>query len=260
MRVSGEAYFLINVWMDFLSLYLAGALMRLPVRGGRYLLAAVLGGAYALVAWEAPFLRSLPALMLSAAVMALIAFGRDCLRPLPVLLGAGFLLAGSAGYLMDWGVPCLWILLLALAFCLLLSRVFRKNALAGGGKYQLLIRHRGRQLALPALRDSGNLLCDPVSALPVIIAPQRLLAPLIPGGVQTRDLSTLPPGWRLIRIETAGGERTLMAFHPEVLQLQGRRGARRIDAMLALSDFAETRALLPEAFFDQKEEGNHASL
>ena len=34
MQINGEAYFFINVWMNYLSLYLAGALCRLRIKKG----------------------------------------------------------------------------------------------------------------------------------------------------------------------------------------------------------------------------------
>ena len=252
MQVNGEAYFLINVWMNFLSLYLAGALCRRRIQGKKCLIAAALGGIYALLAWEFPLFRALPFLVCTSWLMALLAFGRHFSRPLPLLLGAGFLLSGVSSYLMEHSITGPWLLLSAGAFSLLIIHAFRRFHVSGQGKKRLMIFHRGKQISLPAFRDSGNLLSDPITALPVIVAPISLLTPLLPPGINPRDLSTLPPGFHLIPIQTAGGKRTLMAFHPENIQLLMGNSACFIDAMIAHSDFSENRALLPEAIFHQE--------
>ncbi len=259
MQVNGEAYFFINVWMNFLSLYLAGTLCRLRIRQGRCLVSALLGGLYALLAWEIPFLRQLPFLCLIAFFMVLLAFPRDFLRPFPMLFFSAFLLSGISGYLMENSVSCLWILFFSAVFSLWISRIFRRGMIRPRNGLRLLICHHGKSVSIPAFRDSGNLLSEPITGLPVIVAPHSRLAHILPQSIRPQDLSTLPVGWRLISIETAGGKKTLMAFHPDRLQLQGKNALHSLDALIALSDFAEKRALLPEAIFHQEEEKN-ASL
>ena len=49
MRVNGEIFFLINGWMNYLSLLLAARLGRVRLRRG--LLSSVLGSGYTLAAW-----------------------------------------------------------------------------------------------------------------------------------------------------------------------------------------------------------------
>lgn len=259
MQVSGEAYFFINVWMNFLSLCLAGTLCRLRLRPKKCLAAAVLGGGYALAAWFLPPWIQFPLLVAMALFMARIAFGRFFLPPLPFLFGAGFLLAGICQYGMEGGLSSPLLLLSAALFTLLICRLFRRGCIPGPPGLRLVIAQGGKRLSLPAFRDSGNLLSDPVTALPVIVAPLSLLQPLLPGEIRPGDLTTLPPSFRLLSIETAAGKKTLMAFHPDFLQLQMKNQRFRLDALIALSDFSEKRALLPEAIFYREEEKN-ASL
>ena len=116
-----------------------------------------------------------------------------------------------------------------------------------------------QSVQVPALRDSGNLLRDGATGLPVIVAPEALLRPLLPAGVRSADLSTLPPGWHLTRARTAAGSACLMCFFPDNLTLSQGRRSHRVQAAVALSDFSSPRALLPEAIFSQ-EGKDHASL
>ena len=259
MQINGEAYFFINVWMNYLSLYLAGALCRLRIKKGRCLASAVLGGCYALLFWEFSFFRLPPVFCCVSFLMAALTFRRHFLRPLPIVFAAAFLLSGFSRFLMENSVSCLWILFLAAAAALHLSRRFRQGNFRPQGNLKLWIFYRERQICLPAFRDSGNLLSDPLTALPVIVAPYALLAPLLPENIQPQDLSTMPAGFHLIPIQTAGGEKTLMAFHPDHLQLRQGASLHPLDAIIALSNFAEKRALLPEAIFHQ-EENQYASL
>ena len=90
MRVYGEAFFLMNGWMDYLCLMLTASLGRRRFRPGRALLAAGLGAGYALIAWMGgAWLRGVPALAAAALGMTSIAFGRGGLRLWPLTGAAG---------------------------------------------------------------------------------------------------------------------------------------------------------------------------
>ena len=260
MRVNGEVYFLLNGWMDMLCLLLAARFAKAPVRLRRMLPAAALGALYAVLAWmggslwRSPFMGALAGLM-----MALLALGRAGWRAFPGLLAAGFLLAGLCRYLTERGAPLWPVLLLLTAFGAMLWYLPGWMG-AGKGAWTLEISWRGKKAALPALWDSGNLLHDPVTGLPVLIAPRHALAGLLPDGFDPRDLSTMPPGCRLIPIETAAGGRTLVCFRPDALTLRRGRKARPVPGLVAVSDFRESRALLPAALFRQEAEKYHARI
>lgn len=261
MRVYGEEYFLINGWMNFLSLLLAARLARIRFQAGRAVAASLAGAGYALLAWMgSPAWRGVPALMASALLLSGLAFGGRALRAWPLVITAGLLLSGCAGLLMKKGAATVAVMALcgiaAVAVCAALEHGLAREK----GALRLRVTLRGKSTLLPALRDSGNLLRDGVSGLPVIVAPERALRPLLPPDVRTNDLSTLPPGWYLVRAKTAGGSRTLMCFHPEELALLSGGRQWRVEAAVALSDFPEARALLPDALFKQEEETSYASL
>lgn len=245
MRVGGEAFFLLNGWMNFLSLFLAARLARTAFRPRRCLAAALLGALYAMLAWQRSALwRALPALVLSATVMAAAAFGRDALRALAPLFAGGLLLSGTVDFLRRL-LPAPWTLLLCGAAALGLDALLRQSA--RGGACSLCVETKRGHVWLSALVDSGNLLRDGVSGLPVIVAPYQALRRVLPPGMNPNDLGTLPRGYYLVRARTAAGERTLMTFHPARLLLRQSGKTRRVDAAVAVSDFRGNMALVPEA-------------
>lgn len=257
MRVMGEAFMLLNGGLDFLCLMLCARAMHLRFRPIRGALAAIAGSGYALAAWMVsnPGVRSIPALLLSGLAMTALAFGKNGWKALPGLGAAGLFLAGLCDFLLrlGWGPggALTGCVLAAAALSLLLP-----GGVRGSIGFFLEIHWRGKQVRIPAFRDSGNQLRDPIRGLPVIIVPFALLRPLMPPGVNPGDLATLPGGWYFVRAKTISGEGTLMCFTPDTLTLC--RGRRRypLCAALALSSFQESRALLPEAIFLQEDTWN----
>lgn len=260
MRVSGEAFLLMNGWMDFWCLYLAAAIRRTRFFPVRAAIAAGLGAGYAVWALGGPcWARSCLGLAGSALLLSAAAFGPKGLRLTPFVALSGWTLSGAAAFLRDRGWAAAWILLLCGCAAAAVGRLLGRSGVpADRGGYILQITWRGRTLRLPALRDSGNLLTDAWSGLPVIVASARALAPLLPGGVRPDDLATLPAGFRLIRAATAAGGKTLMCFVPDRTIVIGDGKRWRVEAAVALSGFREGRALLPEAIFSGKGERDHA--
>ena len=228
MRVYGEAYLFINFWMDFLSLLLAARLKRARFRGLRAAVGAAAGAVAALLAWSVGgAMRGLPALFLSMLAITVISFGKSGFFLFPWVIASALLLCGLTDALLNNGASAP----AALIVC------------------ELTIYYRGRSARLPVLRDSGNLLTDGVTGLPVIVVSEGTVASLLPAGVRTGNLSTLPPGWRLLPIRTAAGNGTLMCFRADQLELRTKGKARRIDAAVAISGFSEKAALVPNDLF-----------
>lgn len=73
------------------------------------------------------------------------------------------------------------------------------------------IRFRGKQLSLTALIDTGNLLRDPVTGLPVIVISGCAARRLLPG---TKDVSILP-GVRLMSVRTISGTALMPLLRPD---------------------------------------------
>ena len=262
MRVYGEAFFIINVWMDFLCLLLAARLGRSRFHAGKALISSGLGGVYGVLAWtsEGRFLRGVPMLLAVCLLMCGIAFDKRCLRLFLLVFAAGWMLSGLSNFVMEKGGPPWAVILMdsgAVLAVLLLTRQIR----SGGGCYSLQIMNRGQSAEIPAMRDTGNLLADGVSGLPVIVVPERLARDFLPPGTDLKDLSTLPPGWRLLRVKTAAGSKALMCFTPDQIVLRQGTRVQYAEAVIAVAGFQEKCAMLPDSLFSEQREGMcHAVL
>ncbi len=258
MRVNGEKFFLLNAWADALCLLLAARLTGSPVRLRRVIPAALLGAAYAVFAWMAGPVWQGPAMTaLSGLAMTLLALGKSGFRAFPGLLAAGFLFSGLCRYLTGRGAA-LWPVLLT--FTAAAAVLWHLPGRQRPGAGTLEIAWRGQTARMPAMADSGNLLSDPVTGLPVVIVPRAAASPLLPSGLDPGDLASLPMGCRLIGVETAAGRKTLMCFRPDALRLRQGKRTRALAAVVAVSGFRETRALLPAALFRQEAEKYHAGF
>ena len=210
-----DSVFALNALADYLLVYAAAQLAGARLRRGRFLLAALLGGAYA----AAVFLPGLgwlsaPPVKLSAGVlMALAAFGGEprFLRLTLLLFAAA---CGFAGCVLALGlaagqripvengvfytnVDARVLVISAAAAYLVLTVVFRAAARrrgCGGLLVPVTVAFQGRSAALTALCDTGNALRDPVTGRPVLVAaaerlgglwPPELAAELTPEALRT---------------------------------------------------------------------------
>ena len=254
MRIHGEAYLFMNGWMNFFSLMLACRLARRRLPFVRGVMAALAGTGYAFAAVLAGgFLRSGLGLGAASLGMGLLAGGGMALCPL--VFAGGWMLSGLMDFFLDWGMGPFGALMLSGLVALILCQLMERLMPRGGGRFHLVIRYRGRRMRAPALQDSGNLMMDGITGLPVIVAPKGLLPSLAP-----ESLEKLGPGFRLLPIRTAAGRGMAYCLHPEEIWICRGRKRWRVDAILALSDFQGPGALLPGRLFMQTEEGLDAGL
>lgn len=195
-----DSVFVLNALMDYLLCLVTGRLAGIPLRRGRYLLAALAGGAYA----AAVFLPGLGFLSAPAAkaamgvLLALIAYGgEERLARLTLLLFtlscalAGCVLA--LGVLADSAVPVVdgifytdvdvkVLLVAAGAAYLVLTVVFRASAHHSLEGRLLAVRVcvGGRTAELTALWDSGNSLREPGKGRPVLVLAPGALDGVLP--------------------------------------------------------------------------------
>ena len=250
MRVQGEQFLLINGAMDFLSLWLAACVGRARFRPWRGLLSSALGAAYAVVAWMlGGAWRGSVSLLAACLGMTFIAFGRDALRMVGLTFSCALMLSGAAAWLTEKGVGPAGTVMLCVGAAAALGGLVRRRRLPGKGEASLLLTHGGKTVCLPAIRDSGNLLRLGGGNLPAAAVPYALIRPLLPPGVDPKDLATLPRGWRLIRLRTAAGEKTAVAFEPDGAVLM--RGGKKMRVRLAVAvvEMPGKFALVPEEIF-----------
>ena len=190
-----DSVFVLNALMDYLLVLSVGRLAGIPLRRGRYLLAGLLGGAYAVAVFlpGLGFLAATPVKLVAGVLLALAAYGGEekLLRLTLLLFAVSCALAGcvlALGLLAGGGVPIVngvfytdvdarVLLVASAAAYLVLTVVFR--AAAGKGVQGQLVPARvclgGREVTFTAFCDTGNALRDPVSGTPVlVVSPGRL--------------------------------------------------------------------------------------
>ena len=218
-----DSVFVLNGLMDYLLALCAARLAGIPLRRGRYVLAGVLGGAYAAAVFlpGLGFLGTVPGKLAAGALLSLTAFGGEekllrltllffavscamagCVLGLGLLAGGGVPMAGGVFYT---DVDARVLLTAAGAAYLMLSVVFRASARHGvrGELVTVRISLLGQTAAITALHDTGNGLRDPASGMPVLVVgpgrPGR--APAEASAAQADGGGPGPPGLR------AGGSR-----------------------------------------------------
>lgn len=247
-----DLYFLVNFSMDLLCFLITAALMHRKLTRLRAMLAAALGGLYAVASlllnadgWIGFLGDALTALALCAIAFHTrkSAFRRTAVC-VPVFLLTSVMMGGIMTALYTWlnrlELPfealqgdglSVWIFAL-------LSAVAGFATLRGGAFMGLSRRTKsvtvhatlfGKDVTLCAMVDSGNLLRDPVSGKSVIVADLARLSPCLPPSLLRALEKNTPTEWltthqnataaRLIPAQTATGSSMLLAFVPDRMTL-----------------------------------------
>ena len=252
MDVYADILFLVNGGMDALCLALTAGLIHRPLTWRRMVAAAMLGGVYG-VAVLFLEMGTVLSLMTDVAVCLLlcgIAFGRRKLWLTGgVYLLCSMALGGIMTALYHWlnragmaallprgeeGVSSVAFALLAAVsglFTLLWGRIFRKSEGRRAAALSVKVTLGGETVTLKGMVDSGNLLTDPISGIPVIAVKRENLLPLL--SKEARELLTasasdaealtrLPEGARirLIPTATATGQGMLISLRPDGVSLE----------------------------------------
>lgn len=199
-----DSVFVLNTLMDYLLVLSTGRLAGVPLRRKRYILAALLGGGYAVAVFlpGGGFLTAPPVKLAAGVLMALAAFGGEerFLRLTLLLFAVSSAMAGCVlglGLLAGGGVPVVngvfytnvdarVLLIAAAAAYALLAVVFRASAKHGVEGRLLPVRlcAGGRAAALTALWDTGNALREPGSGAPVLVVAPGALEGVLPAGAR----------------------------------------------------------------------------
>lgn len=125
------------------------------------------------------------------------------------------------------------------------TAIFKRNKTLGIKNLTIVLSDR--MCELTALSDTGNLLTDPISSFPVIIAEKKRLKPLFPHGVPSMEaIDQCDVKMRLIPYSSLGCESGMLTgFVPDEVQIDGKKTCRVIVAMSseALSKSDEYNAL-----------------
>lgn len=93
------------------------------------------------------------------------------------------------------------------------------------------VRHGAHHLTMTALIDSGNLLRDNVTGLPVIVISRRAAQRL----VQLPQEGKLTYPFRMLSVRTVSGTAMMIIFHPDSVCVQTLAGWQRVETLLGVS-------------------------
>lgn len=279
-----DIYFLINFSMDLLCFFLSSRLLSSRFHLKRVLLASAIGGIYSCVALftyatgAAAMLIDLLACLgicgvamkrkrntreflefsiVYAAVSALLGGLMTALFSLfnKIGLGSSLVDEGDADGVSVWFFA--FLALLSGAAALFGGRFFKKRVSRIEGSVK--IEYGKRTLCLKALCDSGNLLTDPISSKPCVVAQRSEVERILPLGmaraIKSGTLERLNADEarrvRVIPTRTVNGGGILYAVRVDSLSIDMGNGYTEVDALVALgevSDGAEgASALVPSS-------------
>lgn len=279
-----DLLFLINFSMDFLCFFLTAKLLnrRLPVF--RALAASAAGGIYsdAVLFINVGRIASLAIdIAVCAAMCAIVFLSRKEIRSLPLctlvylavsmalggFMTALFNLLNSSGLTVSDGDSAsdgisVWMFAFLAAaagiMTLLGGKFFRRKTCEKSAEVE--ITYGGKKVKLRAMTDSGNLLREPISGRPCIVADVSSVGSIIPPevvrAVKSKDISAIetfaPQTARNIRIvpaRTASGDGMLIALKAEQITVGCGGKNHNVDALIALSEIdasaGGSEALLP---------------
>lgn len=267
-----DLYFLINTCMDLLCLMLTSALLHRYIRRWRAILAAGIGGLYAVLSlfWG---LTGGTELLIDAAVAVGMCAVTFCNRKTPfyriLLIGGAYLLVSMllGGVMtvlytqlnrlnlpldrLDSDSLSVWIFaLLAAVASFATARGGRLLGLAQRTKsVRIDLTLFGKQTTLTALVDSGNLLQDPLSGKSVIAVRREALSDVLPPRLLRICESGKVDDWlteyehakklRIIPVRTATGSALLPAFYPERLTVTHKKETYDADYLVAVADLGD---------------------
>ena len=223
---------LLNFGVDLLLLLGTAGLSEAPVKKGRIVLGAALGGVYGglCMIGQFRFLGGFFWRIAMLGVMGWISFGGgvDGLRQTVLFSLLSMALEGMA---LGLGRETFSGLILGALLLAVISWVFFRKWPGDSAYVQVALCHDGRKEEFLALRDTGNTLKDPVTGEGVLVAAapvaQRLLG-LSPkeleNPVQTMELSLIH-GLRLIPYRAVGGRGMLLALRIKDARIGTRKGS-----------------------------------
>lgn len=173
--------------------------------------------------------------------------GRMRLTALALVL----IMTGSAQLLRTAGLSGTLLILILLLPMPLLSRLLPADSQARCVTVELLCS--GHRLELTALVDSGNLLRDPLTHLPVIVVSRQAAARIIP----LPPPGEASPGMRLISVRTIAGSALMPVFRPDRVRLMLSGGWQETRAVIGLSPdgYSGFQALIPSCIIPSPQGG-----
>ena len=249
--IYADILFVINFSLDYLCLFLAARLLNLKAVAWRLVLAAAMGGAYAFLPYvaELAVYISLPLNLGFAGVMCFVSFGKMPIKrflfAVVTYIAASALMGGLITALyslfgkshqgvyaetgaMGFALACFVSALIAFLFGIISKRkIHTKSA-------EINLYIAGEKISARLLADSGNMVTEPFSSLPVII----ISAAALPPPYDNPDRPDFPLKIRAIPFGTASGKGCFLGFRPDKIEIV-RLGKKPLpaDAYIAVDTF-----------------------
>jgi len=249
LNVYADVLFLINFIINIIILKLTAFLVKTPASVTRLCTASSLGAIYAIFMFypSVGFMYIFPCKVLASVIMIKIispvSKGLKLLKFTVVFFAVSFCFAGILIALTYFGAISqksssilyegvfffdisLKHIIAASAICTLMasavSGIFKRNKSLGIKRLRISLS--GRFCEMSALSDSGNLLTDPISNAPVVIAEEKHLHALFPEGIPDITKNCLPDvKLRLIPFSSLGNPDGLMTgFVPDEVSIDGK--------------------------------------
>ncbi len=274
-----DLFFMINFSMDFLCFFLTCQLLSARFKVGRVICASAIGGIYACTALfiEIGSAGAILIDIIMCALMCTVAFigTAPLISSTAVYVAVSMTLGGfmtaifsllnkadlPLGSVEGDGISA-WALAILAAVSALITylggKFFKKRV---ARRYaNVRIRMGDKQVTLKAFCDTGNLLRDPITSRPCIVADIDALGDLIPApiaevarGASVAQFSSLASDearrMRLIPTKTATNASMLVAMRVDGIFIEEDTSLKELDALLALSSAGEfdgdCQALLP---------------
>lgn len=269
--IYADELFFENAVIDYILLLCTARITGRTALRRRMLISSLLGGIYSVLSVlpECGFLQSVFVKLAVAALMVLLVYGYDgrFLRTYLVFLAVSASFAGAVmAFMILGGVspgtsPFISVSLRVLTvsffvcyavFSLFFSRLTKQRVEGGVTKIRISLGKHTAEIA--ALRDSGNVLTDPVSGEPVIICDLEAVAPILDKRTADilrqresdpasalRDMENGMSGvkFRLVPYSALGVRSGMLAaFRPDIIEIDGRKEKRGLVAIAPSGAFA----------------------
>ena len=204
MTVYLDIVLLENLCMNYIILFATGYIMKLKMKQLRLVLSAMLGGIYAVIAYIEilPIYSSFGMKILLSVLMVHIAYNskniKNLLKQLVVFYLISFAFGGSAFALLYFVRPqdilirngvyvgtypikiallggIVGFIITYIAFKVVKTKLHKKDII-----YNIEIHIKEKTLKLKEMLDTGNMLKDPISGMPVIVVTKEELYSILP--------------------------------------------------------------------------------
>lgn len=246
--IYSDMLFLINFSLDYLCLFITGRLLNCHSKALRLVFGAAVGGLYAFLPYIFEFgtAISLTLHIIAALMICFIAFGKRDGKRFLMLCGTFFVTNALMGGLvtafysvlgdysdgaytevdsLSFVIICLASAIVALSY----GFIARKKIHIRSAEIRIYVGNE--KISARLLCDSGNLVTEPFSALPVIVISSSCL----PYPYDSPESEAFPKPIRAIPFSTSAGKSCFLGFRPDGIEiLQFPKKPKRVDAFVGI--------------------------